>query len=89
MIFFGTPHQGSGLADYATTLARIPLVIGYDTHPQLLKALKKKSKHLKRLTESFRNYLDVSGINIVSFYELRALKGLMVKIQLSLLTAYV
>ncbi|PVH82960.1 hypothetical protein DL98DRAFT_487647 [Cadophora sp. DSE1049] len=78
VIFFGTPHQGSGLADYATTLARIPLAIGVDTHPQLLKGLKKKSKDLKRLTDSFRKYLDTSGISVVSFYELRTLKGLMV-----------
>ncbi|KAL5326083.1 hypothetical protein ACEPPN_007221 [Leptodophora sp. 'Broadleaf-Isolate-01'] len=78
VMFFGTPHQGSGLASYATILAQIPLVVGIDTHPQLLIALKKTSKDLKRLTETFREYMDRSGISVVSFYELRTLKGLMV-----------
>ncbi|KAH7370755.1 tetratricopeptide repeat domain protein [Rhexocercosporidium sp. MPI-PUGE-AT-0058] len=78
VMFFGTPHQGSGLASYATILAQVPLVIGIDTHPQLLSTLRKTSKELKRLTHTFREYMDASGIGVVSFYELRTLKGLMV-----------
>ncbi|KAG4442234.1 hypothetical protein IFR05_002283 [Cadophora sp. M221] len=78
VIFFGTPHQGSGLANYATVLARIPLVIGIDTHPQLLNSLRKTSKDLKRLTDDFRDCIDATGISVVSFYELRTLNGLMI-----------
>ncbi|KAK0127802.1 hypothetical protein ONS96_007307 [Cadophora gregata f. sp. sojae] len=75
IIFFGTPHQGSSIANYATILARVPSILANKPRPQLLEALRKESGELKSLTEKFKRLLDTNSFNVVSFYETRTLDG--------------
>lgn len=75
VIFFGTPHQGSSLANYATILARIPLILTNKPPPQLLEALRKESGELKSLTNNFKSLLNANPFSVVSFYETRTLNG--------------
>ncbi|CZR53779.1 uncharacterized protein PAC_03660 [Phialocephala subalpina] len=76
VIFFGTPHQGSGLAAYATVLTRIPLILANKPSPKLLEALRRDSDALKKLTDAFRKHHGGKPYNIVTFYETRTMKGM-------------
>lgn len=76
VIFFGTPHQGSSLAAYATILTRIPLIFANKPSPKLLEALRRDSDALKKLTEDFRKHHGEKPYNIVTFYETRTMKGM-------------
>ena len=74
MIFFGTPHQGSDLATYGRTFARVPSAIALVPHPELLQSLVKGSPKLLKLTEDFIKLLQVRVFSIVSFYETKPLR---------------
>lgn len=73
MIFFGTPHQGSDLATYGRTLARIPSAIALVPPPGLLESLVKGSLKLQNLTDDFMKLLEMRAFQIVSFYETKPL----------------
>jgi hypothetical protein len=75
ILFFGTPHQGSALASSAAAIARIPLAIANKPHPLLLETLKQNNPTLKELTEKFKMCIEDRGIEIVSFYETRTMRG--------------
>ncbi|KAJ2987280.1 hypothetical protein NUW58_g4596 [Xylaria curta] len=57
ILFFGTPHQGSGTANIATFVQRIVDVLVpsklVDTQSQLLDALKEGSEVLQEITDNF------------------------------------
>lgn len=77
VIFLGTPHQGSPVAEYAEWLTR---AIGNDT--TLLKTLKKNSPILDWLARDFES--SYGEADIVCFYENRdALGGIRVCFPLS------
>ncbi|KAF8857571.1 hypothetical protein BDZ45DRAFT_744234 [Acephala macrosclerotiorum] len=76
VIFFGTPHQGSSLAAYATVLTRIPLIFANKPSPKLLEALRRDSRALKKLTDDFRKHHGRRPYNVVTFYETRTMKGM-------------
>lgn len=73
VIFFGTPHQGSGLANYASTLTRVPSSLALKPPPALLNSLKNKSLSLANLTDDFKKLAIFQNISIVSFYETRTM----------------
>jgi hypothetical protein len=85
VIFFGTPHQGSGVANYATTIARVSSSIALKPAPGLLQSLKHESPKLAQLTGDFKQLLDLKPISIVSFYETRTMKIVLGKL-VSMLT---
>lgn len=76
IIFFGTPHQGSDIATYATVLTQIPLMLSNKPDPTLLLALKHDSEVLKKLTEDFKKHHEARPYDIVTFYETQTMKGL-------------
>ncbi|TVY88975.1 Protein SERAC1 [Lachnellula willkommii] len=89
VIFFGTPHQGSSMADIGTTVARIASTIAHKPEPELLQSLKKGNHILETLTEKFREHHKARPYDIVSFYETRVMRGfktLIVEIPSALLT---
>ncbi|KAI0195452.1 ribonuclease-like protein p/mrp subunit [Astrocystis sublimbata] len=57
ILFFGTPHQGSGVASLATAAQRIIQAVVpsrlVDTQPQLLDALRQGSEILQEVTDNF------------------------------------
>jgi cytochrome bd-type quinol oxidase subunit 1 len=76
IIFFGTPHQGSSIANYATTLTRTLHILANKPNAELLKSLQKGSPSLKHLGEEWKKHHDRRPYEIVSFYETRTMKGL-------------
>lgn len=74
IVFLGTPHRGSGFADWAGRLASIVRVsVAVKVQKSLLKTLSNDSEELLRISEDFRTI--VSKYVIVSFYEEDKLRG--------------
>jgi hypothetical protein len=81
IIFLGTPHQGSGLATPAATLAR---VIGFikQTNSQILGVLEHDSEVLCRIQADFQTMIRLrardpsQAISITCFYEELGLPGI-------------
>ncbi|SCV27413.1 uncharacterized protein FFB14_01537 [Fusarium fujikuroi] len=69
VLFFGTPHRGSGLASWGTILSSIlkTASLGTSTNTQLSRDLERQSRDLDRISQSFN--LKSSGLKIYSFYE--------------------
>lgn len=76
IIFFGTPHQGSNLANYATTITRTLLVLAKKPNAELLESLRKGGPALKQLSEDWKAHHERRPYQIVSFYETRTMKGM-------------
>lgn len=69
VLFFGTPHRGSGLAHWGTMLSSIlkAAALGSSTNSQLTKDLERKSKVLENISSSF---IDLGkDLKIFSFHE--------------------
>ncbi|RPA89570.1 hypothetical protein L873DRAFT_1754902 [Choiromyces venosus 120613-1] len=70
IVFMGTPHRGSTIADWTTMLVSIVdsmLVVGTSMRSDLLKNLQTNSDALQQITNSFIS--RTSGLQIVTFYE--------------------
>jgi pimeloyl-ACP methyl ester carboxylesterase len=75
VVFLGTPHRGSGLADWgkiATNLARLAL---HDTNSRLVQTLEVNNEVLDNINEQFVNLVDQHRISIHSFHEARGISG--------------
>ncbi|KAH8669922.1 hypothetical protein BGZ61DRAFT_483227 [Ilyonectria robusta] len=75
IIFMGTPHRGSAIADYAT---RFSSLVGSfkQTNPKLLQVLQRESDTLHRIHDDFydlvngrRNSIDQHKISVICFWE--------------------
>lgn len=75
IIFMGTPHRGSAIADYAT---RFSSLVGSfkQTNPKLLQVLQRESDTLHRIHDDFydlinerRNSYDQHNISVMCFWE--------------------
>ena len=64
ILFLGTPHQGSSVAEYGMWLAR---ALGKNT--TMLETLKKNSQTLHEVAKDFE--ASYSNLDIVCFYEKR------------------
>lgn len=81
IVFLGTPHHGSGLAQWAESLAR---AIGLlkQTNSEILAVLKSDSEVLARIQDSFhtmirsRDQEGLSPIEITCFFEELPLLGI-------------
>ncbi|KAF8541495.1 hypothetical protein BDD12DRAFT_878614 [Trichophaea hybrida] len=68
VVFMGTPHQGSSMANLGSIASSIVTAMGIPTNPKLVKSLKKDSSMLGMVSNSFTNWLD--HLHIVSFYKM-------------------
>lgn len=81
IVFLGTPHHGSGLAQWAERLAKAIGVLK-QTNPQILAVLKSDSEVLARVQDGFhtmirsRNLERVQPIEITCFFEELPLAGI-------------
>lgn len=69
----GTPHRGSGLADWGSILAGIAKIMFLSPKKQLLDDLKSNSKALSEISEDFIKIVSRYGVK--SFYEENKLGG--------------
>ncbi|XXH00550.1 hypothetical protein Hte_006898 [Hypoxylon texense] len=71
--FFGTPHRGSSVANWATLLGNLVKVIPTGMRTTILKGLKTNSRELQGISQSFVE--RGAELNITSFYEMYKLDG--------------
>lgn len=69
VIFFGTPHQGSELANLGTVLRNIATVLAYQQRSPLLETLKANCPKLEDLRDDFRH--QAARYKIISCFEQR------------------
>jgi len=71
VIFFGTPHRGSGVASLATMAARLLELTSFSTstNTQLSKDLEPDSRRLRFVSDSFQYRCARHELKIVSCYE--------------------
>lgn len=67
IVFFGTPHRGSGKANYGKTLANVAAGVMHKPKSKLIDALQSNSDTLMTLTREFK--FDAPNIQIMTFYE--------------------
>lgn len=81
IVFLGTPHHGSGLAQWAEMIAR-SIGMLKQTNSQIIALLESDSEVLARLQDSFHTLIRVRAkdrlraIEITCFYEERPLPGI-------------
>lgn len=75
MVFFGTPHAGSSIADWTNTFGKVLnlATLGMAMNHQLVGNLKEGSATLYDISKSFVD--RGKALRIVSFYETDKLKG--------------
>src|SRR2546421_3277371 len=76
IVFLGTPHRGSGYAEWgeiASNLARLAL---YDSNKKIIETLEVNSEVLDNIHEEFKTIVHNSGIKIHSFQEARGIAGM-------------
>ena len=67
IVFFGTPHRGSGKASYGKTLANVAAGVMHKPKSKLIDTLQSNSDTLMRLTSEFK--FEAPNIKIITFYE--------------------
>ncbi|KAE8396754.1 hypothetical protein BDV37DRAFT_267426, partial [Aspergillus pseudonomiae] len=95
IIFFGTPHNGSGLAQWAEKLAK-SINLFKQANSQILEVLKQESEVLARIQNSFHAFIRSryeihgKGLKITCFYEELPLPGIgpVVPLQSAIIPGY-
>jgi hypothetical protein len=72
--FMGTPHGGSGLADWGSVLTRMISFIA-PTNRDIVKALERDSETLAAVEEDFQQMLIGKRIEVFCFYESNETRG--------------
>lgn len=69
IVFFGTPHRGSSLANWSTLLSHVAsgVSLGTKTNKRLSKGLESQSQVLQEISKSFID--RARSLQLVSFYE--------------------
>jgi hypothetical protein len=75
IIFFGTPHQGSGDAKWGLILSTIASV-AFDTNKRILRSLDPDSDKLDSLSRDFQDILERERIRVCNFQESAGKTGL-------------
>ena len=73
IVFFGTPHRGSGKANYGKILANVAAGVMHKPKSKLIDAIQSNSDTLIKLTSEFR--FEAAEIKIVTFYETKPMRG--------------
>ena len=74
ILFLGTPHRGSNMADYGKVLANVASWATNRPSSRLLRDLQNNSDTLAHLTSDFKNQLSM--YQIASFFELKPTRPL-------------
>lgn len=76
IIFLGTPHRGSALANWGTIASNLARLALQDTHKKIIETLKVDNEVLDSIHEQFVNIVLDHGIKIHSFQEARGMSGI-------------
>lgn len=75
ILFLGTPHRGSQMAELGITLKRIATVAGFDTSDKNLRALRMDSAELEVSHEGFMPLYEQHRFAIRTFQEAQGMTG--------------
>ena len=67
IVFFGTPFQGSKVADFATSFEGLADFLG--ANKELLKSLRMNNNELNEMTGKMKQIRQVHDIRILTYYE--------------------
>jgi hypothetical protein len=76
IIFFGTPHGGSDIAELATLLNDLARVTFQSPNTRILKSLEPDSELLDNLRDSFSQMLEDKKFLVHSFFEAKPVTGI-------------
>lgn len=76
IMFFGTPHRGSGFSDLGETMRRIVSAVGFDTAKQNIRALAIDSGMLEECQRRFQLLQADRKIEIYTFHETHGVTGI-------------
>ncbi|RYP92953.1 hypothetical protein DL770_000934 [Monosporascus sp. CRB-9-2] len=76
ILFLGTPHGGSGAADWGLIASNITKFVLQSPAQRVLRGLTPNSELLENLRRSFLQMLEDNHFGIHSFYETRAIVGM-------------
>ncbi|KAF8854985.1 hypothetical protein BDZ45DRAFT_596319, partial [Acephala macrosclerotiorum] len=76
IVFLGTPHNGSGAANWGSLAGNLAQFALQGTNKKILKALAPNSELLERLRDVFLQILEDGNISIHSFYEAKGMTGI-------------
>lgn len=76
IIFLGTPHRGSGSAEWAQIISDLARFALQDSNTSILRGLSPNSELLENLQNSFLQILEDGKIHVHSFYETMGMTGL-------------
>ncbi|KAI1170462.1 hypothetical protein F4777DRAFT_583864 [Nemania sp. FL0916] len=75
IVFLGTPHRGSGHAEWGKIASNLAALALQDTNKSILRGLEVNSEVLENIQGEFLNIADSARIKVHSFREARALTG--------------
>ncbi|KAJ3531234.1 hypothetical protein NM208_g8967 [Fusarium decemcellulare] len=75
IVFLGTPHRGSQLAEWGTIASRLANCALQDTNRKIIDALEVNGEVLNMIHKGFVTAVHESGVKIHSFQEGRGFKG--------------
>src|SRR5205809_7696782 len=76
IIFLGTPHRGSALADWGRIASNIMSLALQDSNEKILKNLEVNNKFLDKIHEDFKTNAVQCKIKIHSFQEAQGITGI-------------
>ena len=76
VLFFGTPHRGSPLADLGGTMRRTASAVGFDAAKQNIGALAIDSDRLEECHSRFQQLQSRQNIEIHTFLETHGVTGI-------------
>ena len=76
IVFLGTPHRGSGLANWGEIVSNLVRLALQDSHKKIVETLKVDSEVLDNIHEQFVDVVFEHGIHIHSFQEGRGISGM-------------
>lgn len=75
IVFLGTPHHGSGMADLGKTMANIAALSLKDSNNNLLRSLRVDSETLRNIQDDFMKMLNSKDFFVYSFQEGHGFSG--------------
>ena len=76
IIFLGTPHRGSGMADWGQIASNLAGLALQDAHKKIVKSLEVDSEILDNIHEQFVLRISQCNIRVHSFQEGQGISGI-------------
>ncbi|KAF2715541.1 hypothetical protein K504DRAFT_396977 [Pleomassaria siparia CBS 279.74] len=76
IVFFGTPHRGSGTVSWALIASNLARLALQDSNKKMLETLEVNNEVLNYIHDSFKKIMSREGIKVHSFQEAQGISGM-------------